>query len=422
MKGKLTNNLSLKIFAVLLAAGLWMISININDPYQSKDYSVEVQLQNMNVMTNAGKYVEVAGDTDKISVRVRGNRSVMDNFSSSNIVAVADLSKIEENNQVPIEVSATKGNESKIESIRADRTHITVNIEEIRRIQKNIEVVTKNEPETGYVLGKTTTEQNALRISGPESIVNKVDRAVVSFDLARATEDLSMMLPIELYDKEGNRIIDSRLTASINEVQCVATILSTKEVPLALGTEGVTAKGYGFTGEIESEISTVVIAAKNSILRGITEIKIADAVKIQSAKQSVEAEIDLREYLPEGVILADASFDGKIKATAVIEKKLTQKVEIEAEQVEVVNLPEGIVGEIVDTEESILVELTGFESVLSEYDVKDIHVKADVLSYLNDHNMMEIEPGEYEMELKFDLPEGIWLEEDVEVFINIMEK
>ena len=38
MKEKLTNNLSLKIIAVLFAAGLWMISININDPYQSKEF------------------------------------------------------------------------------------------------------------------------------------------------------------------------------------------------------------------------------------------------------------------------------------------------------------------------------------------------------------------------------------------------
>ena len=68
MKEKVTNNLRLKIIAVLFAASLWMISININDPYQSKDYSVVVQLQNMNVMTSAGKYVEVLNDSDEITV------------------------------------------------------------------------------------------------------------------------------------------------------------------------------------------------------------------------------------------------------------------------------------------------------------------------------------------------------------------
>ena len=41
-----------------------------------------------------------------------------------------------------------------------------------------------------------------------------------------------MILPIELYDEDGRKINDERLKTSIKEVQCVATILETKEVPL----------------------------------------------------------------------------------------------------------------------------------------------------------------------------------------------
>ena len=146
MKEKMTNNLSLKIIAVLFAAGLWMISININDPYQSKDYSVVVQLQNMSVMTSSGKYVEVLNDSDEITVRVRGNRSVMDSFSASNIVATADLSEIDENNQVPIKLSTIKTSGSKIESLRSADNFVEVKVENIRKIQKKLEVVTKNLP------------------------------------------------------------------------------------------------------------------------------------------------------------------------------------------------------------------------------------------------------------------------------------
>ena len=47
-----------------------------------------------------------------------------------------------------------------------------------------------------------------------------------------ASEDVSMILPVELYDAEGNKINDNRLTTSIQEVQCVATILATKEIPI----------------------------------------------------------------------------------------------------------------------------------------------------------------------------------------------
>ena len=178
MKEKLTNNLSLKIVAVLISTMLWLISININDPYQSKDYTVTVQLQNINIMTNAGKYVEVAQKSDEISVRVRGSRSVMDTFTASNIVAVADLNELDEKNRIPIKLTTTKTDGNKIERLHADQEYVIVTVEDLHKIQKRIEVVTKNIPQEGYILGKTTTEQNALSISGPESLVNTVGKAL----------------------------------------------------------------------------------------------------------------------------------------------------------------------------------------------------------------------------------------------------
>ena len=80
-----------------------------------------------------------------------------------------------------------KGN--KIESLRSADNYVEVKVENIRKVQKTLDVVTKNVPGEGYILGKVSTEQNALRISGPESAVELVDKAVVNFDLANATEE-----------------------------------------------------------------------------------------------------------------------------------------------------------------------------------------------------------------------------------------
>ncbi|MBR3769638.1 MAG: hypothetical protein IKL06_03800 [Lachnospiraceae bacterium] len=422
MKEKMTNNLSLKIIAVLFAAGLWMISININDPYQSKDYSVVVQLQNMSAMTSTGKYVEVLNDSDEITVRVRGNRSVMDSFSASNIVATADLNEMDENNQVPIKLSTIKTSGSKIESLRSADSYVDVKVENIRRIQKKLEVVTKNPPEGGYILGKVSTEQNALRISGPESAIALVDKAVVNFDLANATDDVSMILPIELYDTDGNKINDHRLTMSINEVQCLATILATKEVPFEFATKGNAAKGYGFTGEIISEPSNVVIAAKSSLLRRMNKLEIADAIDIQGAKENVITTVDVREYLPENVIFADQTFGGNIKVTAVVEETFAKEVEIPKGQVQIVNVPERIKGEVAESKEEIVITVNGYGSEEADFDVKDVKAKVDILAYMNENNLIELQPGTYEMDVRFETPEGTWIKEEISVDVKISVK
>ncbi len=422
MKDKFTKNLNLKIIAVLFAAGLWMISININDPYQSKDYPVVVQLLNMNVMTGAGKYVEVMDNSDEITVKVKGNRSVMDSFSAGNIVATADLNELDENNQIPIKLTTVKTSGSKIESIRSNNEYVEVKVENIRRVQKKLEVVTKNTPAEGYILGKISTEQNALSISGPESAVSSVDKAVVNFDLANASEDVSMILPVELYDAQGNRINDSRLSTSIREVQCEATILATKEIPLVFTVKGTAAKGYEYTGVIESNPDTILIAAKSSNLKGLKKLDIKDAIDIEKAKNNVTASIDIREYLPENVILADKSHTGKVEVTAFVEEIFNKEVTISKEQIQIINLPEDIVAEIENAEEEITVEIQGFVSAMQEFDETQVKAKIDVLAYMNANNLMELEAGEYEIELRFELPEKVWMDEKIQTRIIVSKK
>ncbi len=422
MKEKITNNLKLKIIAVLFAAGLWMISININDPYQSKDYSVVVQLLNANVMTAAGKYVEVANRSDEITVKVRGNRSVMDSFTASNIVATADLNEIDENNHVPIKLSALKASGSKIESIRSADTYIEVNVENITKVQKKLEVITKNQPEDGYVLGKVSTEQNALRISGPESAVSQVDKAVVNFDLAQATEDVSMILPIELYDAEGNRINDSRLTTSIDEVQCVATILATKEIPLAVSVKGETAEGYAYTGEMVCEQDTVLVAAKSSVLRTLKQVEITEPVDLQDAKEDVTVILDVKEYLPENVILAEASFDGKVKVTAKVEETFTQEAEIDAGQIQFINVPENVEVTLKEEEKKYTVKITGYMSKKAGFKEEDIKAVIDVGACMDTEETAKTKNVIQKMELTIQLPEGIRSEESVFAEVRISEK
>lgn len=419
MKEKLTKNLNLKIIAVLFSVGLWIISININDPYQSKTYSVTVQLQNMAAMTGAGKYVEIVDNTNEISVSVRANRSVLDSFSSANILATADLTEINENNQVPIKLNTTRISGTKIESIRSDSTYVSLKVEDIRRIQKSIDITVKNEPAEGYILGKASMEQNALKISGPESIVSMVAKAAVTFDLEGATDDVSMLLPIELYNEEGERIIDSRLTTSINEVQCVATILATREVPLNFTVSGEPEKGYRWTGEVKGEPAVVSIAAKSNILKNINYIDIPDAIDISNAKADVKSLIDLKSYLPEGVSFSNSSFSGRVLITAYVEPEVSRKVNLESKKIQTINVPEGLEGKISIEDEILELTFIGRESLMIQLNEAEIQGYLDMQEYMQDWNLNELRPGTYAVPLSFNLPEGIELEEKLEIEVEI---
>lgn len=419
MKERLANNLNLKVIAVLLSVGLWVISININDPLQSKTYSVSVQLQNLASMTNAGKYVEIIDESDEITVTVRANRSIMDNFSASNIVATADVREVDENNQVPIRLSTTRVSGSRVESIRSESEYLYLKVEDVKRIQKRIEVNVNNEPAEGYILGRASTEQNALNISGPESLVNNVAKAMVSLDLSGSTEDVSMLLPIELYDKDGIRIIDSRLTASIDEVQCVATIWETKEVPLNYTINGTPEEGFGWTGEIKPTPDTLMIAGKSNVLRSINAVSIPDAIDLTDARADVSTVVNVRDYLPEGIYLADSTSNGRISVTALIEPEVTRMAELGTERIQLIHIPEGWEGKVLWESDTVSVEFKALESAMADFNAEELQGYLDISAFMEKEGMEIPEEGSYQVPIEFNVPEKIEVTQQPEAEVEL---
>ena len=64
---RLTRNLGLKVISFLLAMGLWLLVVNIDDPVVRWTFlDVPVTIKNADVITNQGMIYEVLDDTDII--------------------------------------------------------------------------------------------------------------------------------------------------------------------------------------------------------------------------------------------------------------------------------------------------------------------------------------------------------------------
>ena len=306
MAKKLTNNLGLKILAVLIASLLWLIAININDPVGQQTYTENVQMVNLSKLTDNNKYVEVLEGSDTIRVTVRAARSVLSELSDKNISAIADVDKLTEGNYIPIELSCTK-NSVDTDDLKADKDYLRVSVENIKRRQLPISVEVQGTPAENYLLNSTSTAQNAVSISGPESVVNTVNTVSVEIDITNANSDVNISLPIHLYDSDGKEIIDKRISKNISDVQTTASIWLIKGVPIEYGYTGVPADGYEVDGNLTSTISYINIAGKQSLLKNIQKIDINDAIDITGATRNIEEEIDIKKFLPDGVIIPDSN-------------------------------------------------------------------------------------------------------------------
>ncbi|MCI8897061.1 MAG: hypothetical protein HFI59_06390 [Lachnospiraceae bacterium] len=424
MKHKITKNWGLKLVSFLFAAVLWLIVTNINDPSSPyKESNIPVVLKNTDLITNNGQIYEVLDGTDMIdSVVIWAPRSVVDKLNRSDIVAEADVRDLTSLNTISIKLSTNKYND-KLDSIKGSIENVKLNIENKETRSFPIKANLTGEVGEGYMVGNVSTEQNLIRVSGPESLISQIARAQAEVDISGFTSNIGTDSDIRLYNEAGVEIKAESIEKSITKVRVNIEILEKKTVPISFKFSGIPAEDYRTTGEITSSRNSVELAGKSETLRGISAIEIPEGViDVSGAVETVETVIDLRDYLPAGVVLAEEGFDGNISVSVQIEQQRRQTVSGMMENIQFVGVPEGYEAVINEPEERYRVTLIGLASELAEIDVNTLEVYVDVAAWIEAQENPEPESGYFRMPLAVRLPERSQvILEDADVNVHLRE-
>lgn len=424
MKKKLTDNLGLKIGSVLFAALLWLLVTNINNPATTRRVNnVRVTIINGEVLTSQGKIYEVLDDSDVLDyVAITGPKTVMNNIGGGDLVAIADMNKLTADNTIPIELSTVQYNES-LDSIRASSGVVKLKVEDRKSISIPLRAETSGTLQEGYIVGDVTTDQNLVRVSGPESLISMIETAEVSVGIAGFTGDIGTNAEIKLYDANGTEVPKDKLTMNINTVGVNVEILGTKSVPLRFAASGTPANGYRATGVISSSPGTVLLAGKGSALRNLSVIEIPDTeVDITGATGNVTTTVDIRPYLSGSVELAEAGFDGNVAVTVNVEQEITRSITISESNIVIENLPEQYEGVISTYEEEFPIQVRGLAEEVNALDAEQIRGVVDINRLLETGVIGELGEGYYDVNLAFNLPDTVSLRENITVRLNIRER
>lgn len=424
--GRLTRNLGLKIVSFLLAMALWLLVVNIDDPVVRWTFlDVPVAIKNADVITNQGMIYEVLDDTDVVPrVIVYAPRSVGETISKSDIVATADMNTLNSLNILQVEFSVPKvGN--KVSDIRGSTDSVRVSIENKKNIQKVLKTTVIGEAPEGYVVGNVTTDQNLVRVAGPESVVNRVASANINIDmnsLSEFTSDIQTSVPVRLYDEDGNEVEGSTLTKNPENVMIKIEILSTKDVPLRFEVDGEPAEGYRLNGVVTSDMQTVRIAGRRSAVGNVNEIVIpSEAFAISEASEDTTVQVDVCDYLPENVQMADKSTVLPVHVTIGVEKETTATYTLQAEDVRIVNVPEGLTCELKGLEEEYTVSVVGIRSAMSSISARNLTASLDIAAWMEEQGMQELRPGVYPVTLQYNNPEYTEIEQPVAATLTVFE-
>ncbi len=418
MKNKLTHNIGLKIMSLLVAFLLWIIVLNIDDPVTTIPFNqIPVKVVNTSAITDEGKTYQILEDSDVISINVTAKRSVLNSLSKDDFVATADMTEMTSVDTVPIEVKSTKYAD-KISEIEPKTKILKVSIEDSVSKQLVIDVATSGTPLDGYAVGEVSTTQNIVRISGPASIISKVVKAGVNVSVTDMSTNINTTESILLYDENDKLVTSSQITYNIKEVSVNVVILKEKELPIKASYTGKPADNYIATGKISCVPETILVAGKESTLNKYSELELpSDLLDITGLTTNLEKTININNYLPSGLQLADESQSSEIKVVINIEPKQTKDIEVDLTDYEIINIPEGF-KETMLSSQILLIKVNGAEENLER-------LNADTITGTIDFSLLgldDYEEGTYQVPVNLNLPSGIELAEPATVNIYLAEK
>lgn len=426
MKYKITKNWGLKLVSFLFATMVWIIVTNINDPISPWPVSdVPVSIRNLDLITERGQTYEVLDGTDMIdTVTIYAPRSIIASLDKNNVVAVADVNDLTSLDTIPIKLSINKYSD-KLESIKGNIEFVKLNIENKQTRSFPIRANAVGEVREGYMVGDISTEQNLLRVSGPESVVSQISKVQADVAVSGFTSKINTDADIRLYDADGVEIKSSNLELSITKVRVNVEILEQKTVPINYTSTGVPADGYRLTGETTSTRYNVAIAGRSSLVQNVNAIEIPEGViDVNGARENVTAQIDLKDYLPEGIILAEEDFDGIVDVTVYVGQEMRRPFTVAVRNIHVTGLPAGLEAEIFDPEDECSITLIGLSSELEAVNVNTLQTSVDIAAWMAGEELDELEPGYYRMPLSLNLPEDsavVWEGPEVQIYISERE-
>lgn len=408
MKALLTKNLGLKIASLLLACILWFVIAQVGNPRDTKSFNnIPVVLVNTELFDAENKVYEVLDNTDVVRVTISAPISILSNLRTSDIIAEADVSKLTDINTIAIRYSIQNADVS-ADSISGDHEAVRLNVEEKSTKWIRVEHGTVGQVADGYIVYAETPDQTLIEVSGPESVISQVSYAKIELDVTGASANMSANVLVELYDKDNELMDQSNIKKNTDQIHMYVEILSTKEVGVNVKVGGDPEEGYLLTGETESSITSIVVAGTKFQLLSLNQITIpASAIDATGKEEDFVTTVDLRDYLPNNVKIADSSSNTVTEITVRVEPEKQKTILVPVQNITIQNAPEDkdFVLDIDPSEYSF--QVSGLERNLDEVRGGSVQAIVDVKAWMDEKNVKTLNDGTHEIPITLLMGEEI---------------
>ncbi len=386
MKKIIFNNIGLKILALLIAVIVWWVVMNIDDPLVKKTINgVSVELRNDDDLIDKGYIYEVESG-NVIAITVWAPESVAKELKSSDFIAYADLSQLSPlTDTANITVECVKSDvKNDIKEITSKIQVVKLSIDNKQTAEVPVTTAIVGNPAENYVIGDISISQNKIDITGAASVIEKIVRAEIKYDVSNMMQSVNEMVTPVFYDENNNVVDTGAIQLSRNSLRLSVVINPTKWIGITINPSVTVADDYKMVGYSLS-FDQVKIAGTQESLANISSIDLpSDAIELTDVTESQDCVVNLANYLKASYKIVSGTTELTVHID--IEPMVVKSYIVRKNGIAVNNLGDGLEAQIEDS--YIEVKVKAIQEVHDSFNMDVLNPNIDLKGY---------GPGEYEV-------------------------
>lgn len=385
--------------AVLIAVLLYFYVTNLQNPVIDKNITVPIVYNNL-------KDGLVLGERpNNVEIKVKGPHSLVNPLVANDFKALVDLGQAKVGESTfPIHISMPTG----VDLVNIKFQSVNLFIDSIQDRQISVQARIVNTAAQGYSSFEPVLTPSIVVVRGALQQLSNLENAQVIIDLNKATENLTLNLPVELVDKNGT-LVTSSVDVNPKTIQVFVPVIQnipTKTVSIKPVITGKPRDGWAVS-RVVIEPETIKITGSYEKLMNVDQINTKE-IDISNLQDNLITQVALEN--PEGVELL---YSPSVKVLVQVEETPLSKLYTDI-PISIENLPEGT--KAILSKEKVDLTLKGSHQNFNGLEKDSIKVLVD---------LKDMVTGTHKAELKIVIPKDFQVSQvepsTVDVTISLVD-
>jgi YbbR domain-containing protein len=379
----LQKDLVVKIAALVIALIAWYVVMELVNPEQTAQVTVEIPVQAPKGM------ILTSLPSVRVTITFEGRVRDLERIDQKKVVIPFDISDAPAGQTLVTLEYESPFRGVRVKDINPNVIAVTLAKEETKEV--GVDVTVRGTPNKEYDAQRPTYSRSTVNVTGPKGNVDRVQFVTGEIDVTGAVGDVTSTVKLVPYDAYGNEV--AQITVDPATVEVTVPMIKkppAKTVEVKVNTTGTPKKGFRLAGASAAP-AYIEIRGEEADTRNITSIY-TKPVDVSGRDSGFSAEYTLD--LPPGV---KAETSTKVMVSVDIQPDIVTRT-FSGVIVQVENLPIGFTLNI--DPPMVDVKLTGRSDILEKIEASDIQAFIDA----GDINPLEI--GSRQDYLKIVVPSG----------------